>query len=504
MQQFAAVTTPLGSTVSLAMKAAVAVGPARRFLVGDPNIRVIDALAGRTLERLAAAEHMAERGEVLLDPVALDLLASRVVIESVRHDEEGVGYGVVAGLDGGVEDRPWPPLAPDALGDEQIRRWLLKPIYERLRRGMGEFLAELRPTVALFLRFGGIDFDEDEAAGETLDAYIQWIQSIVAKYEGTLIDLNIGDKGAYLYVNFGAPLSHEDNSARAAYAALELRETPPKLSAIDQVQIGISQGRMRAGAYGGAMHRTYGVLGDEVNMSARLMMKAAPGQILVSEAAQRGIIHEFEWEELPPMRVKGKTEPAVVFALKGVHDYMAGHLQQVRYALPMVGRGKELARLEELLERVLAGSGQLAAITGEAGVGKSRLATELFQMASERGVVGYSGACESYGVNTSYLVWHTIWRGLLEIDPTWDVEKLQWELEQKLGRIDPAFGRPRAAALFGAQHADPRQRVDEQLRRQAAQDVAGGVARGLSARRRPARTYLHPTGRLPVAGSALL
>ena len=81
---------------------------------------------------------------------------------------------------------------------------------------MGDFLAELRPTVAVFLRFAGIDYDDDRGRRQKLDAFIRCVQAIVERYRGTLIDLNIGDKGSYLYINFGAPIANEDNAARAA------------------------------------------------------------------------------------------------------------------------------------------------------------------------------------------------------------------------------------------------------------------------------------------------
>ena len=110
------------------------------------------------------------------------------------------------------------------LNRKQLRPWLLGPVHERLRLGRGDFLAELRPTVALFVRFGGIDYDGDAGAGNKLDAYLRWVQSVVARYDGTLIDVNFGDKGSYLYVNFGAPVAHEDNAERAAATALALHK----------------------------------------------------------------------------------------------------------------------------------------------------------------------------------------------------------------------------------------------------------------------------------------
>ena len=102
--------------------------------------------------------------------------------------------------------------------------WLLPSVYKRLQQGMGEFLAEIRPTVAVFLRFSGIDYDSDPDAGKKLDAYICWIQHVVERYQGTLIDLNIGDKGSYIYINFGAPIAYENNAARAAATALAIAQ----------------------------------------------------------------------------------------------------------------------------------------------------------------------------------------------------------------------------------------------------------------------------------------
>lgn len=440
MQQFAAITTPAGNTVSLGMKAAVAVGPVRRFLVGDPARRVIDALAGETLVRLANAEHLAQRGEVVLDGATIGPLSDLVQLLELRHDEaQGQIVGVVQALRQPVLHAPWPPLAADQLPDDQVRIWLLPQVYERLRHGLGNFLAELRPTVALFLRFSGIDYDHDKEAGHKLDTYIRWVQSIVDHYEGTLIDLNIGDKGSYLYINFGAPLTHEDNADRAAAAALSLAAQPDHLRYIAPVQIGISQGRMRAGAYGGTYHRTYGVLGDEVNMAARLMMAAKPGQIIVSEAAQRSLSHTFVVEELPPIRVKGKSEPAIIFALQGTQQIRSSQLTVPTYALPMVGRQAELAQVAEKLEQATQGRGQMVGIVGEAGLGKSRLVAEIVRLAVEQGFATYGGECESYGLNSSYLVWQPIWRGIYGIDSSWTLAKQISELANRLRSINPAL-----------------------------------------------------------------
>ena len=103
------------------------------------------------------------------------------------------------------------------------------PIYERLLEGGEEYLAELRPVTAMLVKILGLDFDHDDGAGVKLDAYIRWVQSVLALHEGFLIDLTIGEKGSYLYATFGAPVAHQDAPARAIAAALNLKSPPADL-----------------------------------------------------------------------------------------------------------------------------------------------------------------------------------------------------------------------------------------------------------------------------------
>jgi adenylate cyclase len=438
MRQFDQIAIPGAGVVALAIKIAVAAGPARRFLAGDPAIQTIDVLAGATLQRLAAIEHQAEKGDVLLDEPAVAALGDQISIREWRDDHDtGARFAVVSGLSTSVEPDPWPPLAPGALGDDQTRPWLLPPVYARLVSGMGEFLTELRPAVALFLRFGSIDYDGDVQAQAKLDAYIREVQRILARYDSYMLQLTIGDKGSYFYATFGAPQAHEDDAARAVAAALELRDL--RMEFISDVQIGISQGSMRTGAYGSLTRRTYGVLGDEVNMAARLMQNAPPGQVLVNQAVRKATADAFTWEALAPLRVKGKAQPVAVVRLIAAQERRTIRLHEPKYALPMVGREAELGQIEQKLDMALLGHGQIIGITAEAGMGKSRLMAEVIRLARRRHVLGYGGECQSYGTDTSYLVWHTIWRGFFAIDPAWPIAKQIQALEQQLSQIDPAL-----------------------------------------------------------------
>ena len=438
MQQFAQVDISGAGTVSLAIKVVVTTGSARRFLIGDPTIQLVDTLAGETIYRLDIGEHHAQRGEVLLDQPTVAALGEQIQALEWREDSEsGEGFAVVKELDGMVETHPWLAVEADAIRDDLIRPWLLPPVYERLMSGMGEFLTELRPTVALFLRFSGIDYDHDLEAQSKLNTYLQAVQRILARYNSYLIQLTIGDKGSHFYVSFGAPLAHEDDAIRAIAAALELRDL--HMDFIAEVQIGVSQGLTRTGAYGGIHRRTYSALGDAVNMAARLMQNAPLGQVLVHQNVRKTTMDHFTWEELPPLLVKGKSQPVTVFRLIANQERYGIRLHEPKYALPMVGRLAELRLLNRKLDLAMQGRGQIIAITAEAGMGKSRLVAEVIRLARERNVLGYGGECQSYGTTTSYLVWQDIWRGFFNLDPVGSLADQIESLEGQLSQIDPAL-----------------------------------------------------------------
>ena len=304
MERVGSVTTPGGNPITLAMKVAIAVGPARRFVVGVPRVQLIDVLAGRLVDHLAEAEHHAEKGEVVLDPSAMAALGDRVELTEERTDEAtGRRFGVVGRMTVDIDDAP--VEEPPPLHESLVRQWLLPAVYERMRTGRGEFLAELRAAYPLFLRFGGIDYDDDDDADVKLDAFVVKAQEILDGYGGNVLQLTLGDKGAYLYGVFGSPLAHEDDAARAAAAALELRDLETSTAATD-IQIGITHGRLRSGTYGHPMRRTFVCLGDAVNLSARLMSAAPAGQIYVSRTVHDDAGAAFAWEPLAAIEGQGQ------------------------------------------------------------------------------------------------------------------------------------------------------------------------------------------------------
>jgi adenylate cyclase len=437
MKEFESVQISPDTKVSLAMKVAIANGHARRFLVGNPGIQRIEILAGSTLERLASTEHQAERGEVVVDGDVAEFLEDYVLFSDWRMDSEtGERVGVAADVKIPVSPSPWPEIPVDAFPPEEIRPWLLPAVYERISSGIGEFLTEFRPAATIFIRFGGIDYDLDESSGEKLDAYIRGVQDVLVRYDGNLIQVTVGDKGSYLMASFGAPIAHEDYAERAVAAALELRRLAPVVEWEGKIQIGISMGRMRTGAYGGTMSRTYGVLGNETNLSARLMQAASPGQILVSSPVRDAVADSYEWEEMPPIMVKGRLDPITTFSLRRRREQQGIHLKEPNYTLPMVGREAVLKLAGEKLEAALQGHGQIIGIVGEAGIGKSRLVAELLRLSNGRGMTSFGSECQSYGTTSSYLVWQNIWRNIFGLEVSCSEEQAIATLEAQLRSIN--------------------------------------------------------------------
>ncbi|MBK7976382.1 MAG: AAA family ATPase [Deltaproteobacteria bacterium] len=419
----------------VALKIAVTSGPAQRFVVGDPSVQCWDTLAGHTISRLATAERLAGPAEIVADQAT-----HRAVCESVRATprctEPREPFSVLESLMHPAPAVPEPVPAPMPAAHD-LRPWINPAIFLREQGGHGAFLTELRPTTPLFLRFDGIDF-EAEPAAEQLDTFIRRVQAVIRDYDGTLLQLTIGDKGSYLYAAFGAPVAHEDDPRRAVKAALELRRVAESLPFLKPVQVGITCGTMRTGAYGGSTRRAYGVLGDEVNLAARLMTHAAPGQILVSQRVHEAIAATFACESLAPARIKGRADLLPIFAVHRAHAARVSHLHEPAYALPMVGRTRELQTIGERLERALEGKGQVVAVRADAGMGKSRLVAEVVRSARERGFVGYAGAAQADGVQSPYLAWKPIASALFEVDPAATASDSLSSVERVVRRLAPS------------------------------------------------------------------
>lgn len=431
MLAFSAIALPDGTTTALKLKVSLASGSARRFVVGDPGVYYVDTLAGATVARSAKGERLAQKGEVIADQASVDAADGLLNIREWRVDPEGgERFALVEAGESAPLAWEWQPRL--ACRDESIYDWVPKHLLDREHA----FLNEFRPCAAVFVRFIGIDYDSD-AAQDQLDQTVRLMQSLCARYDAAFVKITIGDKGSYAHLNLGALSKHEDDARRAVKLALELRTAARALGFLAPLQIGVTMGTMRVGTYGGSTRRAFDPLGNEVNLSARLMQTAQPGSILVSGHVYKATHDLFIFEPHAPLIVKGKPEPIPVFTVKEERQRRAMRLQEPTYALPMVGRQVELQRMTEKLDLTLSGQGQLIGVVAEAGVGKSRLIAELVRVARKKGFSGYGGACQSDSVNTPYQVWKTVWQAFFDLDPAAPPRQQMRMLEAELERRAP-------------------------------------------------------------------
>jgi class 3 adenylate cyclase/tetratricopeptide (TPR) repeat protein len=212
----------------------------------------------------------------------------------------------------------------------------------------------------------------------------------VHRYEGTLNEF-LGDGFMAL---FGAPIAHEDHARRAVLAALGIAAR-----AQQQIRIGINSGLVVMGKIGDDLRVHYTAFGDTTILAARLQAAAAPGAVLVSERTARLVRGYFRLEEVAPVQVKERiVHPQRVMGLGS----RTGRVSAGDQLSPFTGRDHELAELQCAFDVAADGEGQVVGLTGDPGLGKSRLALEFCRVAQDRATV-IVGRCLSYGANIPYL-----------------------------------------------------------------------------------------------------
>ncbi|MCP4357229.1 MAG: AAA family ATPase [Chloroflexi bacterium] len=443
MQQVVAemdvIIIPSGQQIFLSIKTAVATGAVRRFLVGDAQINIIDVLAGRLLDTLAAIEQSLSRGEIGLDMSLAPVIEGSSQAATQRMTRQGHPFFLLSSAPPEVDGLPWADHIP--IPNEVAGQWLLPPVLQQLERAPAGFLAELRPVVACFISFSGIDFDSAPDAEEKLGMFIQSVQTIMVRYGGYLLELTVGDKGSYMYAAFGAPHAHEDDADRAISAAWELSEANEAFDYIHDLRIGISQSRMRAGAYGSPSRRTYGVHGVDVNLAARLMTQAEPGQILVSKhLAEASRSKQYFFQELGELQLKGFPKPVTTYV---VFSREAKAPAPAAVDGDMIGRDSERFLLNQYLYALRKGERNLVLVEGEAGIGKSHLIVDLLKTAQSQNIIYLFGAGDAIEQMTPYHAWRMVVYIFLDVSvasvalDSASKHRLRQQVLARLTHIDP-------------------------------------------------------------------
>jgi predicted ATPase/class 3 adenylate cyclase len=317
-------------------------------------------------------------------------------------------------------------------------------IREHLTAGGEE--PEHRQVTVAFVHVGGMDrliaTSGLEAGAAALQAVVGDVQRAAEAHHVAFLGTDVAADGTKIILAAGAPRSTGDHEERML---LTLRQVVEGGSAGLPLRIGVNRGHVFAGDVGPDYRRTYTVMGDPVNLAARLMAAAAPGLILTVEGVLARSRTRFRIAELEPFSVKGKAKPVQAFA---VGPSVKGE-RTARQAsnVPLVGRARELALLQDALEALLRGEGRVMQIVGEPGIGKSRLVHHLTNQGE--GTVVFWAAGQPYGSAIPFFVFGHLLRSVLGVQthdrPIDAVERLRAAVEARapdlLGWL-PLLGAP--------------------------------------------------------------
>ena len=269
------------------------------------------------------------------------------------------------------------------------------------RKHVTVLFADLKDSTELIR---GLD---PEAAQQLLDPAIHHMMDAVHRFEGTVNQV-LGDG---IMALFGAPIAHEDHALRACYAALAMQaamraytEEVRRTRGLElRMRVGLNSGEVVVRAIGNDLHMDYSAVGETTVLAARMEQTATPGSIRLSAATLRLVEGLVQVTALGPVPVKGLEEPVEVFELVGASP-LRRRLQAAaaRGFTPFVGRQHELQAVHQALAQAQVGHGQVVALVGEAGVGKSRLVHEVIHSHRTQGWQVLESASVSYGKATPY------------------------------------------------------------------------------------------------------
>ena len=416
LREIGRVETPVGK-VTLRMSVAVHGGPFDFFLVGEPDRELL--ICGQSISELTSLESAASAGRILVDEsVAAALPAHN------RGDTTDLGTylrGRVAGVD--RTDLKLYETTHD------LTPYVAPSIRDRVLAS--DFEPEHRMATVGFLHLTGVDslleFSGPELAAKAIDEVVVGIQRAATDYEVAVLNSDITKDGIKVILTAGVPVSTGQDEEQMLLALRQIVDADLPLP----LKIGVNRGRVFAGEIGTQYRRTYTVMGDAVNLAARLMTKAEPGQIVSTGDVLAGSRTLFETTELEPFFVKGKKAPIVA----DVVGVPRGSRAQITEAgLPLIGRDAELGEMLVAWDSARAGKGRVVDLIGEPGIGKTRLLDEFLGQVGDEGLI--RSECRLYQSTTPYFPFRSLMRHALGLGDLGDEAAIE-RLEEIVVRHTP-------------------------------------------------------------------
>ena len=410
----------------LRMSQGIHSGRLHLFLAGDPGVHRELLVCGPEVTEVLEMEAIASAGEI-----ALSGATGRLVDVALLGGPAG-DRGRLLRRAPDLADRPRMPAQPS---HADLSVALPVPIREHLWRGTG--WAEHRAVAVGFVAWSGTDDllrrEGPGAVAAALDEVVRNVAAATADHEVTFFETDVNRDGGKVMLIAGAPVSHGHEAERMLRAARVIVDRAGRLP----LRVGVNTGHVFAGDFGPDFRRTYSVKGDAINLAARLVARAAPGQVLATRAVPEHSRTAFTLAPLPPFMVKGKARPVQAVDVGAVDD---GDVLPGLSATPLVGRGPEMAALTAALDRVRDRVGGVVELLGPAGLGKSRLLAELrSRAATGDDVVVCTVGCDEYESSTPYFAFRQLLRDLLGVSATTAPDDVLARLRDRLGANAPAL-----------------------------------------------------------------
>ncbi|MRR08600.1 tetratricopeptide repeat protein [bacterium] len=341
-----------------------------------------------------------------------------------------------------------------------IRQYLPKRVTDKILLNPDgvKVEGERRPVTVLFGDLSGFtamsETMDPEQVVEVVNQYFDTMVEIAERYGGH-IDKFMGDA---LMVLFGAPVVHEDDPLRACLAAVEMLEAMDRFSAERKMDlamsIGLNTGEVVALNVGSKGRMEYTVIGDGVNLAARLEKVATARQCVIGENTYRQVKGKIRLQKLKPVMVKGKSKPQNVYLILGRAETAETAAGLRAGSIPMVGRMAEMDAVRAAVARAKDGAGQVVAITGGPGLGKSRLAKELELLARDEKFGFAKGKCYSYAAGVAYLPFLRQLQLLLGVQDKDAPARKKEKLVEKLQALDLSDFEPFLGSLLGVSYPE--------------------------------------------------
>lgn len=282
---------------------------------------------------------------------------------------------------------------------------------------------------------------DPEEVHQIMDRAFRIMLDEIHKFEGTVNQFT----GDGIMALFGAPIAHEDHARRACYAALEIQKSIQNLSSYLKsvysfdfaLRIGLNSGTVVVGAIGDDLRMDYTAVGEATNLAARMESCAQPGTTLITNSTYKLARNFFEFKRIGKLEIKGKTGPQEAFKLIRALEPRRRIGASVSTGLTrFVGRKNSMAGFKDMYKQMLAGSGQVIGVVGEAGVGKSRILLEYIKSLPQDEFIYLEGRSLNYGSSIAYLPILEILKSYFEIKDG-DLENIIKEkMVEKIHRLN--------------------------------------------------------------------